>query len=71
MNKTFSLGYSDACGVCCFTIINLDSTLGIRQSAETENYMTSVQRAFEYSNLKPEAPLEQQDGKNFHLMLYS
>ncbi len=35
---------------------------GMRQSAETENYMTSVERAFEYVKLKPEAPLESKPG---------
>ncbi|ODN04666.1 Multidrug resistance-associated protein 4 [Orchesella cincta] len=47
-------------GVALSTILGLAGGLqwGIRQSAETENYMTSVQRAFEYCNLTPEAPLK-------------
>ncbi|XP_063966914.1 ATP-binding cassette sub-family C member 4-like isoform X1 [Lytechinus pictus] len=31
---------------------------GVRQSAEVENLMTSTERVIEYSQLKPEAPLE-------------
>ncbi|KAJ6216249.1 hypothetical protein RDWZM_007406 [Blomia tropicalis] len=31
---------------------------GVRQSAEVENHMTSVERVIEYSNLEPEAELE-------------
>ena len=37
---------------------------GIRQSAETENQMVSVERILEYSNLEPEPPLESAPGNN-------
>lgn len=32
--------------------------MGVRQSAEAENHMVSVERVFEYSELPPEPPLE-------------
>ncbi|CAL8111764.1 unnamed protein product [Orchesella dallaii] len=59
---------SGSVGVALSTIMALAGALqwGIRQSAETENYMTCVQRAFEYSNLKPEAPLEKTDDTKLH-----
>ncbi|XP_030838050.1 multidrug resistance-associated protein 4 [Strongylocentrotus purpuratus] len=34
---------------------------GVRQSAEVENLMTSTERVIEYSQLKPEAPLEKEN----------
>lgn len=37
---------------------------GVRQSAEVENQMTSVERVIEYSRLTPEAPLDSRPGSN-------
>lgn len=43
-------------GLAITQILNLITTIqwGIRQTAELENYMTSVERVMEYINLKPE-----------------
>ena len=35
---------------------------GVRQSAEVENQMTSVERVIEYSHLPSEAPLDSKPG---------
>jgi len=51
-------------GLAISSILTLTGMLqwGMRQSAETENLMTSVERALEYSNVTPEADLETKPG---------
>ena len=44
---------------------------GVRQSAEVENQMTSVERVLEYSNLEPEAPLDTKNGMYFKFLYFS
>jgi hypothetical protein len=52
-------------GLAISSILSLSGTLqwGMRQSAETENLMTSVERAIEYSHLESEAELDSKPGK--------
>ncbi len=44
---------------------------GVRQSAEVENQMTSVERVIEYSNITSEAPLDSATGKYIPFSFYS
>jgi hypothetical protein len=39
---------------------------GVRQSAEVESQMISVERVLEYARLEPEAPLESNPGKTWN-----
>ncbi|OXA46434.1 Multidrug resistance-associated protein 4 [Folsomia candida] len=52
-------------GLAISSALNLTGVFqwGMRQSAETENLMTSVERALEYAKLDPEAPLESKPDK--------
>jgi len=56
---------SGSLGLAISSVLSLSGTLqwGMRQSAETENLMTSVERALEYSKLESEAELESKPGK--------
>lgn len=51
---------SGSVGLAISSILTLTGTFqwGIRQSAELENLMTSVERTIEYTKIKSEAPLE-------------
>ena len=51
---------SSEAGLVITSAISLTGTvmLGVRQSAEMENQMTSVERIVEYGQLTSEAPLE-------------
>ena len=42
----------------------------MRQSAEMENMMTSVERIQEYGKLESEAPLETKDGKEVNIIFF-
>ena len=55
---------SGTVGLAISSCLGLTGTFqwGMRQSAETENLMTSVERALEYSKLESEAPLESKPG---------
>ncbi|RXG50991.1 Multidrug resistance-associated protein 4 [Armadillidium vulgare] len=62
---TFSFFFDDTAlggdvGLGVSMVVHLLGTLqwGVRQSAEVENHMTSVERILEYSKLEPEAPAD-------------
>lgn len=54
-------------GLAISSALTITGTLqwGMRQSAETENLMTSVERALEYSKLDSEADLESSPGNKW------
>jgi ATP-binding cassette subfamily C (CFTR/MRP) protein 4 len=51
-------------GLAISAALGLNGVLqfGMRQSAETENLMISVERILEYVGVKPEAPLDSTPG---------
>ncbi|KAG8186529.1 hypothetical protein JTE90_023957 [Oedothorax gibbosus] len=57
--------YASKAGLAIASALQLSGSFqwGVRQSAEVESQMTSVERVIEYSNLKPEASLESSDEK--------
>ena len=65
-NFCFSDNYGGDVGLAITQATGLTGMLqwGIRQIAELENQMTSVERVLEYTNIKKEPPAETPSGKN-------
>ena len=62
-DSIIALNGSDA-GLAISSAMALTGSLqwGVRQAADTENQMTSVERVIEYENLPSEAPLYSEKG---------
>lgn len=58
INFTDALGGDIGLAISSAMLLSGMFQWGVRQSAELENQMTSVERVLEYSALDPEAPLE-------------
>ncbi|GFT92903.1 hypothetical protein TNCV_740601 [Trichonephila clavipes] len=57
--------YASKAGLAIASALQLSGSFqwGVRQSAEVESQMTSVERVIEYSNLAPEAALDSEKDK--------
>lgn len=68
---TFAENFGGNVGLAISQAINLTGMFqwGMRQSAELENQMTSVERVLEYSDVEMEPPLESPPGKYYYIIV--